>query len=120
MSVLGIERVILCGHSHCGAMDALMRSQDFTAYPAVSRWFSHAEATKRIALEKFNGLSPTDRTAQISQQNVLVQLAHLKTHPCIALGLATGTLALHGWFYRLDTGEVLEYREDRQSFVSLQ
>ena len=119
VSVLGISNIILCGHSPCGAMDALMRSEDFAAYPAVSHWFSHAEATKRIALEKFADLPAAERARQVVQQNVLVQLAHLKTHPCVALGLAKGELSLFGWHYELSTGEILDYSEAEQRFVTI-
>jgi len=119
VSVLGIVNIILCGHSHCGALDALMRSEDFADYPAVARWFSHAEATKRIVREKFSNLSGREFARELSQQNVLVQLAHLRTHPCVALGLATGELELHGWYYELDTGEILDYSEDQKRFVPL-
>jgi carbonic anhydrase len=119
VSVLGIRNIILCGHSHCGALDALMRSQDFADYPAVSRWFAHAEATKRIAIEKFGHLSGRELAREISQQNVLVQMAHLRTHPCVALGLATGELEIHGWYYQLDTGEILDYSDHEKRFVLL-
>src|SRR6476660_10431004 len=54
---LGVEDVIVCGHSHCGAMTALLNAESLGGMPLVSAWLSHAEATRRIVREKYRDLS---------------------------------------------------------------
>lgn len=48
VSVLGVRDVIICGHSHCGAMGALLQPEQTAELPAVRDWLRHAEATSRI------------------------------------------------------------------------
>lgn len=119
VSVLGIRNIIICGHSHCGAMATLLSSEMYERFPVVKAWFSNAEATKRIASEKFRGLSGDEFIARVTQQNVLVQMGNLRTHPSIAVGEATGELRLYGWYYCIETGEVLGYSAERGEFVDL-
>src|SRR3954466_5068695 len=110
VAVLGVKHIIVCGHWHCGAMQALLdpggRRQDL---PAVSLWFSHAEATRQIMREKYPHLTGLPLETRAAEQNVLVQIDNLRTHPAVAAGLARGDLSLHGWVYRIETGEVFAY-----------
>src|SRR5690349_13003440 len=46
LAVLGVRHVIVCGHSHCGAMKALLRPESVHDLPAVAQWFRYAEATR--------------------------------------------------------------------------
>jgi carbonic anhydrase len=52
------------------------------------------------------------------EQNVLVQLDHLRTHPAVAEAIECGTLRLHGWVYRFETGEVLSFRKEQDQFLA--
>jgi len=116
---LGIQDIIICGHSHCGAMDALLKPLSLARLPALSEWLSHAEATRRIMQEKYSEREgPSLLTATI-QENVLVQLENLRTHPVVAAGAAMGTLKLHGWVYKIETGEVFSYDPETGQFALL-
>src|SRR6188508_482553 len=53
VSVLGIEHVIVCGHSGCGAMKALLKPESVSHMPAIANWLNQAEATRRIVLENY-------------------------------------------------------------------
>lgn len=119
VSVLDVEDIILCGHSNCGAMTALLNNGKSNGLPAVSRWLHHAESTRRIA-DVISGDRPAEeRIDTIIRQNVLVQLDHLRTHPSVAAKLARGALHLHGWVYDIGTGDVSVYESERREFVSL-
>ena len=114
---LGVQDIIVCGHSHCGAIKGLLQPESLKEMPTVAAWLSHAEATRRIMREKY-----TDRTgaAQLTtavEENVLVQLENLRTHPTVAAGLARGKLKLHAWVYKIETGEVFAYDSGRGQFV---
>jgi carbonic anhydrase len=119
VSVLGIRNIIVCGHSRCGAMHALLRPADHANLPAVSEWFAHAETTRRIAEATFQGMDGDELETRVVQQNVLNQLNNLRTHPSVAVGLAQGQLKLFGWYYRIETGDVLGYSPEAGGFVSL-
>ena len=109
VSALQVKDVIVCGHSHCGAMSALLDPSAVDDLPAVRAWLGHAEATRRIMAESYQNLDGPARITATVQENVLVQLEHLRTHPSVASRLAAGTLRLHGWVYKLETGEVYAF-----------
>jgi carbonic anhydrase len=119
VSVLGIRNLIVCGHSNCGAMDALLHNQGLQHLPAVAAWFAHAESTRRILCDSYSHLTPDQRRRVAIEQNVLVQLDHLRTHPCVASGLARGEVNLYGWVYVLETGEVLAFDPEQGRFAPI-
>lgn len=117
---LGIKDIIICGHSLCGAVKALLRPDSVrTNMPCLCAWLDHAEATRRIVLEKYSTLPPEDLLNVAVQENVLVQLDNLRSHPAVAVGLARGTLKLHGWVYKIETGEVFSYDPLRGQFARI-
>lgn len=119
ISVLKLRNIIICGHYHCGAMHSLLRLDNLGDLPSVRSWFSHAEATRRIIKEKFRHM-PTEAQEELAiQQNVLVQIDNLRTHPSVAAGIANGELNVYGWVYRIETGEVSAYEPTFGRFVPL-
>ncbi len=102
---LGIRNIAVCGHSRCGAMAALGDPDATAALPALRGWLEHAHST----LEREASFSEIEDPAlRRVAANVMVQLEQLRTHPSVAAAEARGALALHGWIYRFETGEVLE------------
>lgn len=119
VTVLGIKDVIVCGHSHCGAMQALLQPEQAAAVPQVGRWLVHAEATRQIMQAKYAHLSgPALLTATV-EENVLVQLENLRTHPVIAAGLAQNELKLHAWVFQIETGRVFRFDPTNGQFGPL-
>jgi len=106
---LGIRDLIVCGHTRCGAMKGLLDPAGLADMPAVRHWLTHADATRRIIREKYGHLADLPLLTAAAQENVLVQLEHLRTHPAVATGLAKGELKLHGWMYKIETGEVFAF-----------
>jgi carbonic anhydrase len=119
VQALGVAHIIVCGHSHCGAVTALLDPKPLVDMPAVSAWLGHAETTRRIMRDAYKDLSPAARLDVAIQENVLCQLESLRTHPSVAAGLATGKVHLHGWVYTIETGEVFAYDPERAQFVPL-
>lgn len=119
VAVLGVPHVIVCGHTRCGAMAALMDPEAVSGLPAVRAWFAHAEATRRILQAKYAGGCGDATGRAAAMENVLVQLDHLRTHPAVAVGLARGKLSLYGWVWDIESGEVFGYQPDEGRFVPL-
>lgn len=110
--VLGVTDVVVCGHSHCGAVKARAHGDDLTAVPAVRDW---------LAGQLSDGLPSDDgpSVAAAVQRNVREQLARLAEYPCVAERLEKGELNLHGWFYEIDTGLVLAHQRSVDAFLPL-
>ena len=116
---LDVQDIIVCGHSHCGAIKGLLHPEALKDMPTVAAWLSHAEATRRIMREKYCDRMGAAQLTTAVEENVLVQLDNLRTHPTVAAGLARGKLKLHAWVYKIETGEVFAYDSERGQFVSV-
>jgi carbonic anhydrase len=116
---LGVEDAIVCGHSHCGAIKGLLQPDVIKDLPAVAAWLSQAETTRRIVREKYGCCSNTVQLTRATEQNVLVQLESLRTHPSVAAALACGRLNLHGWVYKIETGEISAFDAEQRQFRSV-
>jgi carbonic anhydrase len=121
IAALGIEQVIVCGHSHCGAMKGLLKmSQLADKMPLVYEWLKQAEATRRLILENYDHVQGEDLLQITVAENVLTQLENLATYPVIRSRLHQGRLSLHGWIYLIESGEVLSYDPAVHDFVNLE
>jgi len=120
VEVLGVENVIVCGHTQCGAMDAILHPESADRLPFVKRWLAQAEGVKRIIDERYQDLSPEARLTAAVQENVLTQLENLREFPFVARRLEAGTLHLSGWVFKLSTGEVFDYDPARGEFLLLE
>lgn len=109
VSGLGVKDIIICGHTHCGAMKSLLDPPSKRDYPALNHWLSHAEATRRIVSDKYADRETASLLSVTIQENVLAQMENLRTHPVVASGLSQNKLKLHGWVYKIETGEVFGY-----------
>lgn len=121
VAVLKVQDVIVCGHSLCGAMQALLNPEAVKDLPAVRSWLAHAEATRRIICENYQHIPRgRDKLMATIEENVLVQLENLRTHPSVAAASARGDLKLHGWVYKFETGEVFAYSAEREQYVPIE
>ncbi len=119
VAVLGVKDVIICGHSHCGAMNAINHPERVTELPAMRNWLVHAESTRRIMHEKYPHLKDPELLTATVEENVLVQLENVRTHPAIAAGLASEQLNLHGWVYKIESGEVFSFDPAEGQYLPL-
>lgn len=116
---LNVKDIIVCGHSLCGAMDALLNPAKIKNMPALAAWLNHAEATRRIATENYVDYSEEDLRSVAVQENVLIQLENLRTHPAVAAKLSRGELNLHAWVYKIETGAVFYFDPKEAQFMPL-
>lgn len=119
VSVLGVKDIIICGHSGCGAITAMLHPEKMEKLPLVKEWLDHAEATRRIVLENYPNVTGDEQLAVAVSEHVLVQIENLQTHPSVAVKLQRGELTLHGWVYQMQTGEVLAYSSEDGRFTAL-
>lgn len=119
LKMLGVGNVIVCGHSLCGAMDAILSRTKLEGMPNLEQWLELGKPS----LDRFERathidpkLAPVDR---LSQVNVLQQLDHLRTYEFVREREDAGEVYLHGWFFDVRTGETHIYDEERGGFVLL-
>ena len=116
MRVLDVPHIVVCGHSECGAMKGIMNPDSVKHLPHVKEWLGFAQGAMDV-VDELAGDAPEDqRLTMLLQENVKLQLQHLRTHPSVMRKLANGTLTLHGWVYDIKTGEVSAYDEETDTF----
>lgn len=119
VQALGVRDIIVCGHSDCGAMKAVADPHQADDMPDVAAWLRHAGAARQVVRDAYPALCHGDLVRAISLENVVVQLAHLRTHPCVAAGIARGEITLHGWFVDIHAGEIIGLDGDTGQFTPL-
>jgi carbonic anhydrase len=116
---LKVRDIIVCGHSECGAMNALLNGVEKIALPNLKSWVASARPalTRCQAGETINGgLSDLNRLSQI---NVVEQAAHLMTYPLVQEACALGRLSVHAWWFNIAEGEVLAFDAFEEKFVTV-
>ncbi|WP_158941656.1 carbonic anhydrase [Granulicella sp. S190] len=118
VTALKVQHVAVCGHSDCGAMKGLLHPEALEKMPTVKSWLKNAHAALSVA----SSLTPADETPtallrRVTEENVLLQIQHLRTHPSVAGAAARGELTISGWVYDIGKGEVRISENGGREFV---
>jgi carbonic anhydrase len=118
VAALEVTDIVICGHSDCGAMTAIATCKCLDHMPAVANWLRYADSAKVVnnAREHAN---THDKVESMVRENVIAQIANIKTHPSVRLALEQGRLALHGWVYDIGSGSIDTLDGSTNRFVSL-
>ncbi|MBD2102565.1 carbonic anhydrase [Leptolyngbya sp. FACHB-261] len=118
---VGVRDIIVCGHSHCGAMKGLLQIGSLAEQmPLVYDWLKrHGEATRRLVLDNYAYTEPEQLLKIAIEQNVLTQIENLETYPVVRSKLHSKQLNLHAWMYEIETGQVFAYNADLGQFTLL-
>ena len=119
IEVLGVRDVIVCGHTQCGAIDAVLNPEKMDALPMVKRWLAETAKVREVIESRYSELSPADRAIVAVEENVLAQLEHLREYPSVASRLEAGAIKVSGWVFEIATGKVYDYDPDLMQFVPL-
>lgn len=118
VAVLKVSDIVICGHSDCGAMGAIATGQCLTHLPAVAHWLRYADSA-RVVINARQHATPQARMDALVRENVIAQLANIRTHPAVALALEQGRLNLHGWVYDIASGSIDALDGNSRRFVPL-
>jgi carbonic anhydrase len=119
IEALNVKDIVVCGHTLCGAMRGLLNPEIVTRMPAVKDWLTYAEATRRLISDNYKHLEGDALLTAAVEENVLVQIENLRTHPSVWSKLSRNEISIHGWVYKIETGEVFEYDVERAQFTPL-
>ncbi len=119
--ILGVNDIVVCGHTQCGAMAALVDGlRDPGALPHLAAWLEIAAPVREVVQRSYTHLTdPESRITAAMEENVLFALENLHTYPVVAQSLAAGTLRLHGWCFKIATAEMFAYDAGTRQFVPL-
>jgi len=117
VAALKVQHIVVCGHSDCGAMKALLAPESTATMPTVRSWLTNGAAALQVAQST---ASPDEDPAQLlrrlTENNVTLQMMHLKTHPSVLGAMARGELTISGWVYDIGTGRVRIHEDDAGGF----
>lgn len=117
VAALKVPHIVICGHTECGAMKGAMNPEGLDSLPHVKEWLSYSKAAVDVVNEIAPDASEEQKMKMLLEQNVILQLQHLKTHPSVAARLAKGDLVLHGWVYDIKTGGVNAFDDTSARFI---
>ena len=109
LNSLNVRHIVICGHSECGAMVAIQNGIQNVTSVGLKEWLKDGIECNFKSVD-YNVLS---------QENVLLQIEHLKTYPQIRERLKENRIMLHGWFFNIKTADVYHYSFDRMGFELL-
>lgn len=110
ISKLKIKDIILCGHSHCGAIQASTQLDTLKDTPSLYSWIQkNIEPTVDLVKSNYNGLDQEMFFNILTQEHVLKQIENLKCYPIVNEAINKNTLSLHAWIYKFETGEIFSF-----------
>jgi carbonic anhydrase len=117
---LHVRHLVICGHSQCGAMAALFDPTQAAGMPVVADWLKHARSAQVALDQRYSHLpTPEARLRALTEESILAQLDHARTHPSVARAVADGALQLHGWLFELESGTVFGHSPEDGKFLPL-
>jgi carbonic anhydrase len=119
VEVLNVENVIVCGHTQCGALQAILDPESVAHLEYVRRWVKSTISVTELINEKYAHLTGEAKLTAAVQENVLAQLEHLREYPFVASRMDAGKLHLNGWIFDVRRGEVFDYDPEHGEFLPL-
>lgn len=119
---LKVKEIIICGHSHCGAMKGLLNPDIINDLQAVTAWLTHSKQVLERVASKYPELvddSPQKLMCCI-KENILVQVENLKTHPFVQEMLERHEINIHSWLYEFESGEIIVYSASHHDFIAFE
>jgi carbonic anhydrase len=120
VQILGIENIIICGHSNCGGCNALLKSdEELKNIPHTKKWLELSKRVKeKIESEKI--IDEEEKEWRTEQLNIIEQMNHLITYPYIKDKFRKNEINIFGWYYIIETGEVYNYDKNDRVFKKIE
>jgi carbonic anhydrase len=120
--VLKVPDIVVCGHSDCGAMKGILKSESLESLPVVRGWLEHAGPSARWLtrmLKDTTSMSFEETLEVVTEANVIVQMQNLRMHPAVDEAIRKKAVRLHGWVYNIGSGEILQFDAEQGRFLPL-
>ena len=123
VSVLKVKNIIVCGHTHCGAICAMFDEEGKLDSPELvhtKKWLSLGSNAKNQALLALGNRADKDMLLRLTEKlSVINQIENLLTYPSVKAKVDAGEIAIHGWIYDIESGEIEYYDPETSQFESL-
>ncbi len=123
VSVLETENIIVCGHTHCGAICAMFDDEGKMDSPELvhtKKWLSLGENAKKQALLALGNRADRDMTLRLTEKlSVISQIENLLTYPSVKTKVDAGEITIHGWMYDIESGAIEYYNPESSQFEEL-
>jgi carbonic anhydrase len=117
VEVLGVSDIVVCGHSQCGAIAALMNPNQTNALPHLRKWVELAAPVRQLVQTNYAHLTTDESRLRVAEEeNILFSLERVRSYRCVESKLADESLRLHGWFFKISTGELFAYDPAQKQF----
>ncbi len=118
VSVLNVEHIVVCGHSHCGACRSLyMDLKDDISLIHTKKWLQLGEKAKNYVLNNFGSTITEEEKYRLTEKNsVVFQLENLLTYPKVSEKIQNKQLNIHGWYYKIEDGSIEYYNFETKEF----
>jgi len=120
VTVLEVSEIIICGHTHCGAIASLYSDLDEQSFIHTRKWLSLGEKAKSIALLALGKDGEKETLLRLTEKlSVISQIENLLTYPIVKERVESGEIHIHGWLYDIENGAIEYYDPDESTFKSL-
>jgi carbonic anhydrase len=121
VETLRVSDIVVCGHSQCGAITALLDKNPVSdRTPHLRDWLKLAAPVLETLKKDYAHIDETTaRETAAAEENVLFGLDNLHSYPCVQDRLADGSLRLHGWFFKIASAELFAYDPATRQFSPL-
>lgn len=120
VEVLNVKDIIVCGHSHCGAIKGLFQPLDDPKFALIKKWLRFGEQAKEITKKNCVREDSDEECYAVAERiSVISQLDHLMTFPFVKKRVDDKTITLHGWYYVIETGKIFYFDPDENNFFPL-
>lgn len=120
VAALEVSEIIICGHTHCGAIASLFKEIDEKQFIHTKKWLTLGNKAKSLALLALGKNADKEELLRLTGKlSVISQIENLLTYPCVKEQVDAGTLHIHGWMYDIENGDIEYYDPDEYAFKSL-
>jgi len=120
VSVLKVQEIIICGHTHCGACKSLYETIEDPSLVHTKKWLELGESAKTSAILSLGINAPQEELLRLTEKlSVIKQIENILTYPVVKKRFEDGTLYIHGWYYDIATGKIEYYNADTYEFLPL-
>ena len=120
VSVLKVQEIIICGHTHCGACNALFQTMEDPSLIHTKKWLELGESAKTSAILSLGANAPKEDLLRLTEKlSVIKQIENILTYPIVKKRFEEGSLYIHGWYYDIETGKIEYYNADSYEFLPL-
>ena len=117
VEVLGVDHIVICGHTRCGAIEVVLDPARAASLPLVTRWLAQTHRVRDVIAERYADLSEDAQRMAAVEENVLLQLENLREYDFVQRRIDDGTLGLSGWVFDVETGRVFDYDPAQCEFL---